>query len=158
MGSLWEFGSYATRTISTRNQQNSGLALISQILILLAPICKLHLVSLYEYAILTPASYQRIRLHYSWENGALLPSILLRSWCQALQPHTVVRLRRYCLLCSSAHWRCPGDEYRPSRSSLERNPHLYGWYFSSGNLHHSVRRLCSSISHAAIKGGENRAI
>lgn len=57
MGSLWEFGSYATRTISTRNQQNSGLALISQILILLAPICKLHLVSLYERAILTPASY-----------------------------------------------------------------------------------------------------
>jgi hypothetical protein len=40
MGSIWEFGSYATRTISTRNQQNSGLALISQILILLAPICK----------------------------------------------------------------------------------------------------------------------
>ncbi|OBT70488.1 hypothetical protein VE03_00293 [Pseudogymnoascus sp. 23342-1-I1] len=48
MGSLWEFGSYATRTISTRNQQNSGLALISQILILLAPI----FINAYGYTIL----------------------------------------------------------------------------------------------------------
>ncbi|KFY09578.1 hypothetical protein V492_05437 [Pseudogymnoascus sp. VKM F-4246] len=48
MGSLWEFGSYATRTISTRNQQNSGLALISQILILLAPI----FINAYAYTVL----------------------------------------------------------------------------------------------------------
>lgn len=80
MGSLWEFGSYVTRTISTRNQQNSGLALISQILILLAPICRFWLVSLYEHTILTVASYQRIRLYHSRPNGALLPSVLLYPW------------------------------------------------------------------------------
>ncbi|KFY42116.1 hypothetical protein V495_04657 [Pseudogymnoascus sp. VKM F-4514 (FW-929)] len=48
MGSLWEFGSYFTRTISTRNQQNAGLALISQILILLAPI----FINAYAYTVL----------------------------------------------------------------------------------------------------------
>lgn len=158
MGSLWEFGSYATRTISTRNQQNSGLALISQILILLAPICKFWLVSLYEHTILTVASYQRIRLYHSWPHGALLSSFLLYPRYQTLQSHIVVRVCRYCLLRSSADWRCPGNEHCPSGPSPERNPHLHGWYFPSRSLHHSICRLCGGLPRAAIDGGENWAV
>jgi hypothetical protein len=39
MGSLWEFVGYLTRSFGTKHQQNAGLATISQILILLAPLC-----------------------------------------------------------------------------------------------------------------------
>lgn len=40
MAALWEFGSYGTRAAGTRNQQSSTLATVSQILVLLAPICE----------------------------------------------------------------------------------------------------------------------
>jgi hypothetical protein len=40
MASLWEFGSYGTRAAGSRNQQSSLLATISQILVLLAPVCE----------------------------------------------------------------------------------------------------------------------
>lgn len=40
MGVAWEFAGYLTRAFSTRNQQSEGLATITQILILLAPLCK----------------------------------------------------------------------------------------------------------------------
>lgn len=40
MGALWECGGYVSRSISTRHQQSSGLATISQLLVLLAPLCK----------------------------------------------------------------------------------------------------------------------
>lgn len=155
MGSLWEFGSYVTRTISTRNQQNSGLALISQILILLAPICKFWLVSLYEHIILTVGSYQRICLYHPRTNGALLSSTLFYPRSETLQSHIVVCVRRYCLLRSAAYWRCSGNEYRPFGPSPERNSHLHGWYFPSRGLHPSVCRLCSRFPHAVIDGGEN---
>ncbi|MCJ1391639.1 hypothetical protein MMC18_004504 [Xylographa bjoerkii] len=38
MGGLWETGSFITRTLSTRAQQDSALALISELLVLLAPL------------------------------------------------------------------------------------------------------------------------
>ena len=38
MAVIWEFGSFLTRTLSTRNQQSAGLVLVSQILVLLAPL------------------------------------------------------------------------------------------------------------------------
>ena len=37
MGVLWEFLSFSIRTVGTKNQQNSGLAFASQLLVLLAP-------------------------------------------------------------------------------------------------------------------------
>lgn len=39
MGIAWEFGGYLTRAFSTKNQQSEGLATVTQILILLAPLC-----------------------------------------------------------------------------------------------------------------------
>lgn len=39
MGVAWEFGGYLTRVFSTKNQQSEPLATVSQILILLAPLC-----------------------------------------------------------------------------------------------------------------------
>jgi hypothetical protein len=41
VGALWEFGGYMLRSLSTKNQQSDGLAIVSQLLILLAPLCKL---------------------------------------------------------------------------------------------------------------------
>ncbi|MCJ1286200.1 hypothetical protein MMC26_005545 [Xylographa opegraphella] len=38
MGGLWETGSFITRTLSTRAQQETGLALTSELLVLLAPL------------------------------------------------------------------------------------------------------------------------
>lgn len=38
MGAAWELSSFAIRSVSTRNQQNSALATVSQILVLLAPL------------------------------------------------------------------------------------------------------------------------
>ena len=39
MGSLWEFIGYVSRSFGTKHQQNAGLATVSQIFILLAPLC-----------------------------------------------------------------------------------------------------------------------
>jgi hypothetical protein len=39
MGALWEFVGYVTRSASTKNQQSTGLVFVSQILILLSPVC-----------------------------------------------------------------------------------------------------------------------
>lgn len=36
---IWESGSFITRAISTRHQQSDGLVLVSQLLVLLAPLC-----------------------------------------------------------------------------------------------------------------------
>ncbi|WEW56701.1 hypothetical protein PRK78_002149 [Emydomyces testavorans] len=48
MGSLWEFGGFLTRALSTRDQQNSTLATIAQLLILLAPLW----VNAFDYMVL----------------------------------------------------------------------------------------------------------
>jgi hypothetical protein len=40
MGVLWQFGGYFTRALATRHQQSSGLVTVSQLLILLSPLCK----------------------------------------------------------------------------------------------------------------------
>jgi hypothetical protein len=40
MGAIWEFGGYLFRSIGSKNQQSSGLATVSQLLILLGPLCK----------------------------------------------------------------------------------------------------------------------
>lgn len=40
MGVAWECVGYATRALSTRNQQDTTIATITQIFILLAPLCK----------------------------------------------------------------------------------------------------------------------
>jgi hypothetical protein len=39
MGIAWEFCGYLTRIFSTKNQQSEGLAIVTQLLILLAPLC-----------------------------------------------------------------------------------------------------------------------
>jgi len=39
MGAIWEFGSYVSRAFGTRNQQSTGIATVSQLLVLLAPLC-----------------------------------------------------------------------------------------------------------------------
>lgn len=39
MGVAWEFAGYLTRAFSTRDQQSTGMATVTQILILLAPLC-----------------------------------------------------------------------------------------------------------------------
>lgn len=39
MGVGWELGGYVTRALSTKNQQSSGLATATQLLVLLAPLC-----------------------------------------------------------------------------------------------------------------------
>jgi hypothetical protein len=40
MGVAWECVGYATRALSTRNQQDTTIATITQIFILLAPLCE----------------------------------------------------------------------------------------------------------------------
>ena len=40
MGCIWETSAFATRAISTKYQQNAGIALVSTIFVLLAPLCK----------------------------------------------------------------------------------------------------------------------
>jgi hypothetical protein len=40
MGTGWEFSSFVIRTLGTRNQQNATFALVSQILVLLAPMVR----------------------------------------------------------------------------------------------------------------------
>jgi hypothetical protein len=40
VAAVWETGAFVTRSISTLHQQSSGLALVSQLLVLLAPLCK----------------------------------------------------------------------------------------------------------------------
>jgi uncharacterized integral membrane protein len=37
MGATWEFASFVTRTLGTKNQQSTPLAFVSQLLVLLAP-------------------------------------------------------------------------------------------------------------------------
>jgi len=39
MGAIWETLSFVFRSVSTKNQQSSGIALISTIFVLLAPLC-----------------------------------------------------------------------------------------------------------------------
>ena len=48
MGAIWEFGSYASRTASTRNQQNLAILTVSQLLVLLAPLCRLSLLVIFR--------------------------------------------------------------------------------------------------------------
>jgi hypothetical protein len=40
MGVVWEFSGYLIRALGAKNQQNLGYAIASQLLILLAPLCK----------------------------------------------------------------------------------------------------------------------
>lgn len=40
MASLWETGAYAFRALGSKDQQSSGIALVAQILVLVAPICE----------------------------------------------------------------------------------------------------------------------
>jgi hypothetical protein len=40
MGVLWQFGGYLTRAFATRDQQSSGLVTVSQLLVLLSPLCE----------------------------------------------------------------------------------------------------------------------
>lgn len=40
MGVAWECVGYTTRALSTRNQQDNTIATVTQIFILLAPLCK----------------------------------------------------------------------------------------------------------------------
>lgn len=40
VASLWETGAYAFRALGSKDQQSSGIALVAQILVLVAPICK----------------------------------------------------------------------------------------------------------------------
>jgi hypothetical protein len=40
MGCIWEFASFALRTLSTRHQMNQNLYTYSFLLVLLAPLCK----------------------------------------------------------------------------------------------------------------------
>lgn len=40
MAAIWETGAYALRALGSKNQQSSGIALVAQILVLVAPICK----------------------------------------------------------------------------------------------------------------------
>lgn len=42
MGAIWETASFVLRALGTRNQQNATFATVSQILVLLAPLCKFH--------------------------------------------------------------------------------------------------------------------
>ena len=46
MASAWELGSFVTRALGARDQQSSGLSLVSQLLVLLAPLCKSDIFSL----------------------------------------------------------------------------------------------------------------
>jgi hypothetical protein len=40
MAGLWETGAYAFRALGSQNQQSSGIAIVAQILVLVAPICE----------------------------------------------------------------------------------------------------------------------
>jgi hypothetical protein len=40
MACLWELGSFVTRALGSHNQQSSALALVNQLLLLLAPLCE----------------------------------------------------------------------------------------------------------------------
>lgn len=40
MAGLWETGAYAFRALGSKDQQSSGIALVSQILVLVGPVCK----------------------------------------------------------------------------------------------------------------------
>jgi hypothetical protein len=40
MGVLWQFGGYLTRALATTHQQSSGLVTVSQLLVLLSPLCQ----------------------------------------------------------------------------------------------------------------------
>jgi hypothetical protein len=40
MASLWETGAYAFRALGSKDQQSSSIALVAQILVLVAPICE----------------------------------------------------------------------------------------------------------------------
>lgn len=40
MASLWETGAYTFRALGSKDQQSSGIALVAQMLVLVAPICK----------------------------------------------------------------------------------------------------------------------
>lgn len=40
MASLWETGAYLFRALGSKDQQSSGIALVAQMLVLVAPICK----------------------------------------------------------------------------------------------------------------------
>lgn len=40
MAALWETGAYTFRALGSKDQQSSGIALVAQILVLVAPICE----------------------------------------------------------------------------------------------------------------------
>lgn len=53
MACFWELGSFITRAISTKHQQNVGVALITQLLVLLAPLW----VNAFDYMLLSRMLY-----------------------------------------------------------------------------------------------------
>jgi hypothetical protein len=59
MGTFWELGGFISRSISTKNQQSTGLVFISQIFILLAPICMVILLFACPVCMLTTTRGQR---------------------------------------------------------------------------------------------------
>lgn len=72
MASLWESGAYASRALGSKDQQSTGIALIAQILVLVAPICKYCSEWQSKFANLT--SCQGSTLLHIWSSPALFTS------------------------------------------------------------------------------------
>lgn len=75
MGCLWEFGSFITRAMGSHNQQSMALALVNQLLLLLAPLCELSF-PFCSGTISNNVNFrdQRIRIYDSRTNDLDLPA------------------------------------------------------------------------------------
>lgn len=134
MASIWETISFVARTISTRNQQNVWIELISDLFVLLAPLCKFFFKSSMN-SHLTRFRGQRIRLHALSPHDLLLPPHALYLLHPRLCPRTRLRQSRFCFIRHSDHWRQLCRTNSANGSTIERRAYLHGWYRPSTIFH-----------------------
>lgn len=85
MAALWETGAYAFRSLGSKDQQSSGIAIVAQILVLVAPICEFQAERQVSLLFLTSSS-QGSTLTHTWFSPASFTSTrpIAKSGCSRL--------------------------------------------------------------------------
>ena len=149
MASIWETVSFVARTISTRHQQNVGIELVSDLFVLLAPLCQSSLVLL---ALLNRRADrnlrgQRIRLHAPRPHDTLLPPNPLHLLHPRFRPSNRLRNPRLHLFRYPNHWRKLRGSHSLNESTAQRCPYLHGRHRAPTILHLYLSWSGSEVSY-----------
>lgn len=148
MGALWETVSFITRSLGSRNQQNLGYATVSQLLLLLAPLCMALLFPILprraavvdEVTDTLTDRGQRIRLHDAGPNDLFLFAGEEGVRRQGSLSSQIFCLAGYYLFHHPGRWRFHGLTGCRSQHCEHRDTRLYGWHWRARILHRDLHR------------------